>query len=258
MALFYRKLVRYVLIVLPVAAIAAVLLIVNPLNYPPDAQSAIAKSLEAAAGVQSYRMSFSGTQISDNGSSEILAELTFAVPDRTRLKLTVDGRTNEYISTGGEEFVNTGEGPVNSMVVFATGRFAALTESQPAEYLKSLEKIQILPEEEIDGVICLHYRGLCPDQGMEDMIAEMEKDLTEEQIQHLEKEFGVLSSTIEIELWIARDDYLLRQMTRNRTGGEKMHGIHSSTIRYYDFNRSVAIDPPLDSAGQLLPGWERE
>jgi hypothetical protein len=65
---------------------------------------------------------------------------------------------------------------------------------------------------------------------------------------------------IEIELWIGRDDYLIRQMKVNGKSPDDNEGskfvITNLTMKYYDINQSITIDPPLDADGQLLPGWQ--
>jgi hypothetical protein len=32
--------------------------------------------------------------------------------------------------------------------------------------------------------------------------------------------------------------------------------ITNATMKYYDINQPITIDPPLDADGQLLPGWQ--
>lgn len=67
----------------------------------------------------------------------------------------------------------------------------------------------------------------------------------------------VKSAQPEVELWIGQGDYLLRQMQQRRglsDGSTTASSTH--TLKYYDFNQPITIDPPLDASGQLLPGWQ--
>ena len=69
---------------------------------------------------------------------------------------------------------------------------------------------------------------------------------------------GSLNSTFTIEVWIGKDDYLIRQVKHNGqvflSNGEV--GTFSFLEVYYDFNEPIEIEPPLDADGKLLPGWQ--
>ena len=69
---------------------------------------------------------------------------------------------------------------------------------------------------------------------------------------------GSLNSTFTIEVWIGKDDYLIRQVNIDvqffKSDGEVYTG--SVTAEYYDFNEPIEIEPPLDADGKLLPGWQ--
>lgn len=86
-------------------------------------------------------------------------------------------------------------------------------------------ELQQLPDENIDGVDCLHYTVI--------------------------PRWGDSS----FEVWIGKDDYLIRQMTQ-RTEDE--NAISTYITRYYDFNADIVIKPPLATSGELLPGWAVE
>jgi len=61
----------------------------------------------------------------------------------------------------------------------------------------------------------------------------------------------------EIEVWIGKEDYLIRQVKhegQSSSGGGSLDTF-SSVVKYYDFNIPIVIEPPLDAVGNLLPGW---
>jgi len=62
----------------------------------------------------------------------------------------------------------------------------------------------------------------------------------------------------EIELWIGKNDNLIRQMiqTTQFPDGEGQLQTSSTTMTFYDFNEPIIIEPPLDSDGELLEGWQ--
>jgi hypothetical protein len=63
--------------------------------------------------------------------------------------------------------------------------------------------------------------------------------------------------SIEVELWVGKDDYLIRQMKRLDhmpewdAGTAEERWIRQSTvIRLYDFNEPISIEPPAADSGE--------
>ena len=55
-----------------------------------------------------------------------------------------------------------------------------------------------------------------------------------------------------VELWIGKEDYLLKRMRREQYA----NGFEAVIdLKFSDFNQPFTIDPPLDAQGNLLPGW---
>ncbi|GAH78417.1 unnamed protein product, partial [marine sediment metagenome] len=60
------------------------------------------------------------------------------------------------------------------------------------------------------------------------------------------------------ELWIGRDDYLIRQVKQDtQVPSEDIGQWNTSSAwwKYYDFNEPIEIEPPEAASGELLPGW---
>lgn len=81
-------------------------------------------------------------------------------------------------------------------------------------------ELKQLPNENIDGVDYLHYEAI--------------SRLT-----------GYLC-----EFLIYQDGYLVREKT------QRYEGNRTNSIKYYDFNTDISIEPSLTTTGELLPGWE--
>jgi hypothetical protein len=143
------------------------------------------------------------------------------------------------------------------------------------EHLNMLTAIEVLPEENIDGIVCFHYRGqvdneqyferyLQPilEKAYYDSFIKMnetrERKFTEEEI--IENVKKIIASAKEKdknkeynvktwEFWIGKDDYIIRQWEHF------LNGWSSWIVKYFDFNVPISIEAPLDAEGNLLPGW---
>lgn len=132
--------------------------------------------------------------------------------------------------------------------------------------LDSLVNIKKLSTEKIDGVMCLHYKA---NGDMEKMIAESKvkipenysldpSDASTQKILQDYEDFWRMRQE-NVEFWIGKDDYLLRQYVIVIQPSSESNLISSRNsrdiYRYYDFNEPIVIQAPLDSSGELLPGW---
>lgn len=228
-----------VFIAVPVAAILLTLLLLQPLVPSLGPQGVMAAAHAATAGLQSYRMSGSSTCIRTciifgEEISETAFEMKFAAPDRFHAKITIGGALLEFIVIGDKQYVrepdrdDLGEGVVTE---FAFVPLDILRREWTLKLLGSLTDLERLPDEKIDGVYCFRYRGRVDEPG---------------------------PMEIEVELWIGKDDYLIRQMKVNQEEGSEDNvqwGIYTSIVRYYDFNAPIEIEPPKTACGELLPGW---
>jgi hypothetical protein len=142
-----------------------------------------------------------------------------------------------------------------------------------------LTEIEVLPEENIDGVLCYHFRGIVDNnkyiesrqvqreqkarkQGFVFHPSETEQQFTE----NLEMEKKIIAgiwrkTKFTIDFWIGKDDYIIRQSKCHIVQPDdyiavlKFMSETLEVIKYYDFNVPISIKPPLDVEGDLLPGW---
>lgn len=229
---------RCAFIAVPVVVILLTLLL-QSLAPSLGPQRVMAAAHAATAGLQSYRMSASSTLTFDGETIETVIEMKFAAPDRFHTKITIDGALQEFIIVGNKQFIRE---PDNDQPGRFTVRFATaidiLSREKTLELLGQLTDLERLPDQKIDGVECFHYRGRI-----------------------VGEEAGGMR--IEVELWIGKDDYLIRQMKMEHEEilpedediGPWGPSTSSSVTRFYDFNEPIEIEPPKTACGELLPGW---
>jgi hypothetical protein len=254
---------RLALVAIPVVAILIALAVLQPWD---QAQSNIKKAYAATLDVQSFRLSCASTsEDSDGFSSQQDIEAEFASPDRYHVKITENEQAAEFIIIGDQQYIGSGSLSGAVLYSFTQGLSRSVSKEAVLSYLDKLTDIQSLSDELIDGVSCLHYLGRWD---VEKQIAETKRSLMEyyDEIgiepdeEGIDEELEILRSIeMEIELWIGRDDYLIRQMNMNGKFPDDDEGLKfviiSMTMKYYDLNQPITIEAPLDANGQLLPGW---
>jgi hypothetical protein len=255
-----RRWLRPVLIAAPfVLALAIVLPIVIP-NLALTPEKVLAKASTAILKVQSYRdmdkayqynpatqdMSIQTYQEEDefaNGSFHFNKEMLTSEPSYS----------HEQIGTGGQVYIRG-----DSSVITTAKEWQENTPSAKLtqEQLDMLTKIEVLPEESIDGVDCYHYRGTVD---IEKYIQKMQAIFSEEGLNinndMISQAFN--AKKITDEFWIGKDDYIIRQykeLITDTTGNIDL-GSSMEIVKYYDFNAPISIESPLDTQGNLLPGW---
>ena len=123
-----------------------------------------------------------------------------------------------------------------------------ITSDKQLELLNWLVELEKLPDEEIDGVSCSHYRGRLDQDSYVDMLRKRDEEAYEQippEYLELMRQYDLF-----VELWIDGDDYIRQQRSEVRfpepdstTGDEKwVSGV--STTRYFDFNEPIHIEPP--------------
>lgn len=131
--------------------------------------------------------------------------------------------------------------------------------------LEGLEHIEVLPDEVIDGVSCVHYRGSYDpfhlDALREQIENETDPDL-KEMLQHILEVQEQLKEEMEMtavaEVWIGKDDYLVRQkcvtQSWKMTDDEDINGTlfpvgtkvtFTGILKFSNFNEPVKIEVPL-------------
>jgi hypothetical protein len=212
--------IRYALAAIPVAIIVIILAVFQPWVSSSGLQAVLAKAIATMGNIQSFRVTSSPFIIFegiDNEEMKSDAEWEFVSPDRMHLKFEMNGKTSEYIRIG-EKIYFTKDTSITFPVL------PSLNIPSKENALKELESIiglRRLSDEIIDGINCVHYEG---------------KDKS--------------NPDTTIELWIGKEDYLVRQeirITNNQA---------PKVTKYYDINMHISIEAPVDSSGNLLPGWQ--
>jgi hypothetical protein len=252
-----RRWLRPVLVATPIVLVAAILL---PLLLPTlmlTPEKVLARAQAALTSVQSYQSSgavysyFNKQDVyvqSFKSKAEISGDRYYLIWDFNPREQTLEQINtpiyhHNVIGTKEWELIGIGElsygrGGSEAMLPSTAPTvqdFQAVTPSETLaqEQLDTLRDIEVLPEENIDSVLCYHYRGTI-DIGND---AEKKKAVKE--------------------LWIGKDDYILRRSMVTQEviiDGKSLAEIFY-VRKYYDFNLPISIKPPLDAEGNLLPGW---
>jgi hypothetical protein len=251
-----RRWMRPALAAIPVVIVLIVLLVLQPWGSFPS--GIIAKAYATTEGLLSYRTS-SSLVSTHNGETTIWdSELEYAAPDRYRSKFTLGNSTFEVITIGDKNYAWRADNTTDN--AWSAGIYVRPPSKEDTlSLLDLLTKIENLPDERIAGADCFHLRG---EFDMERW-AEKTKaafDPTdpryEEDVKSIEEQAAATEAVVEV--WIGKDDYLIRQVKHNvqvfASDGEV--GTFSYLEVYYDFNEPIEIEPPLDADGKLLPGWQ--
>ena len=235
---------RPVALSLSVVAIVAMLFVLQPWTGNNGYTTILAKAKEASQNIQSYCVNSYDTRVNTD-EPEIIQTVTdktleFILPDLAHLNYyhsypsTLNGVTTlkeerfeiycdgeyQYFRPEDKEFLSWGD-PYG--LHYANG--GSMSAEHAVAMLGFMDEPEQLDDEVIDGVTCLHYIG------------------------------NLKIGDAELEIWIGKDDYLIRQI-RQIVQSEKY--IETYITRYYNFNADITIELPLDDSGNLLSGWEKE
>jgi hypothetical protein len=219
---------RFSLAAIPIAIILITLFVLQPWNnVNNNSVMAMEQTISAMGKLNSYKVNESVTL----SSTTLEYNWEFSWPDRIHLMtqkimnttqngvLVQNEEINEYYFIGEKQYFlinNTKSLNYNSMINRVGG---IPDQGHTVEMLQYLSNPQELTEESIDGFPCFHFKG-SPMLG---------------------------SSTVE--LWIDKDQYLIRKMVQIYDSGEII------IRRYFDFNIPIAIQAPIAESGSLLNGW---
>lgn len=232
----------------------AILLITQPWALSP--QSVMAKAYAATSNLQSYRMFSSIKSTLEGKTLEATFETEFVAPDRHRGKATTNGDWVEFIIIGDKQYIRDSDPSRTTSVGVSSS--SILSKEDTLKIIDSLTDLEKLPDEKIDGVDCIHYRGMVDvDRVIEEQKAKLDprQPHYEEMLKGLE---DMRNMKTEVELWIGKEDYLIRQMKHDMQVPSEDTGkldTSSSLVKYYDFNEPIVIEPPESASGELLPGW---
>lgn len=247
------------------AAVAVlVLALVQPWSGSLEPQKVLAKTYTATEKLQSYRMTYSGTTSVDGNTSSHHMEVMFDAPDRYHIHIISDAKTDEFIIIGENQYVTNNASRI-SIIASYNSFSSVLSKQATLDLLDELTDLQILPEEKIEGIRCLHYLGKLD---MEKRIEETKRNLQAYNTESdkpamtdeaMEEMFGQIRSIdVTHEIWIGKDDYLIRQIKTEQRGPADKNGLIfvDMAMKYFDINQPVIIEPPVDADGNLLDGWQ--
>lgn len=257
---------RPALIAAPILALLVALTVLHPWSASLSPKAIIAEAHAATMGLQSYRMIGSTTSTFEGTTLESTFEMEFAAPNRYYGRTTIDGELYEFIVIGHKQYNREPDSSrlvISKIIVVVLG--SPPSKEETLELLSLLTDLEQLPDEKIEGIDCLHYRGrIDMDQVLEEQKAKVDRAQLgyQEMLRALKLQPKM---KIEIELWISKDDHLIRQMKRDMqiavmepvSGGvaqEKWDTVNSM-VKYYDFNKPIEIEPPEAASGELEPGW---
>ena len=220
----------------------------------PDPEEVITKAQVAIKEVQTYRSEMVYISTENGQTTRSSAQMEFVSPDRMHV-IPVNGNgTGESIRIGNTEY--RWESDSQNWQVHQWPESSNFT--NPAvrwvEGLDSLVGLVEMADEKIDGVDCLHYKGII------DMKARSEEERAkldpsqpgyEERMRALEL---YDRCQFQCEFWVGKEDFLLRQLKQHQevvfikyagedTEREERHST-TATYRFFDFNKPIQIEPP--------------
>lgn len=225
-----RKWLRPALVSIPLIAIMITLFILQPWNTANNSKGLLADIISASENIQSYRRSvFSST--SEEFWEFVLPDRLHGIINRSHTQTSsgvttlIEERTEYYII--GDKIYYLSDNAIDMSQEHTRNTYKYVWGIPTVEYI--LGKLQFdwelkqLPDENIDGIDYLHYEAISRVTGYPcEFLIDQDGSLVREKIQRYES-----------------------------------HGtIENNSIKYYDFNTDISIEPPLTTTGELLSGWE--
>jgi hypothetical protein len=249
-----------------------------PARAPEDV---LAQALANTQSLKSFRV-YDFAEIRPPETTEWLTnyykEVDIAGPDRihTKARFTLDltklnndsaiWENDEFIIYGNTVYLKDSTQPLDYDPEIIGQGWSDFTASlqQPDNFLKLLANTKMISNEEIDGILCLCYKSqVNMDAWVKQQLADAEErahlhnySWTEEHAQVLEDMWR--SRQVVLEFWIGKRDQTIHQWRMTDTAdGNNTYILPDGreTIRYYDFNEEITVEPPLDDQGNILPGW---
>jgi hypothetical protein len=214
-----------------------------------DLRATTTRARMATLAAESWREQGAASYSADGEVLEITWEGEVAAPDRWRVRITTEtGQWCEATRIGEQSYVRTSM--PDSGGAAGGGACVMLPITEVLEPLDLLIDLEQLPDEDIDNVQCLHYRGkIDMDAFVQREEAKTGSQLPPELLELMRR------GSMEVELWVGKDDYLIRQISRLdhmpelEGGTAEERWIRQSTVmRFYDFNEPISIEPPPDSS----------
>lgn len=245
--------------------VALLVLLMLPLaacDQQASLRDAVARAITKTVEAQSFRATVNSITLTDTHTHSSSSEWVYAAPDCWHSLETVvlDGGGNvtisighgreivipsgwsEVIIVGGKCYVRQSNKPEWKLQPFIWNPRILEMELEPYRFLVNLEK---LPDEEIRGVNCSHYRGKVDQDSYVDMLEETAERSDEEWLRPPLLE-SARSEEHVAELWIDGDGYIRQTNAERRSLDPYGKWATSFTImRYSDFDEPITIEPPL-------------
>ena len=211
-----------------------------------DLRRITTRAIRSTLAAESWREQGTSSYSADGDTQETSWEGEFAAPDRSRVKITIEtGMWCEATRIGEQSYVRASPMP-DSGDARGGAACVMLPITEALEPLDLLIDLEQLPDEEIDSVQCLHYRGkIDMDAFVEKEKAEMGSQLPPELLELMRR------GSMEVELWVGKDDYLILQMKRLDHMPEWEAGTAEASwirqtmvVRFSDFNEPISIEAP--------------
>jgi hypothetical protein len=233
----------------------------------------IASAYAATEALQSYRMSGS-TIVSANGQSSVVGfEWEFTDKDRYHGKIIQGAPANsveEFIIVGESQYQRISEGNQFSTTIIDVSGEGAFNVFNPfpgkqgtLDLLNSLIDLSDLPDTEISGVQTTHHRGRVDiDKIVDEQAAILDPNAADYQanLDFLDIQRKII---INVDLWIGKDDFQIRQMrlegiapTTGSGGVEQGDPMKwDTTVEFFDFDEPISIESPLTVSGEVQSEW---
>ena len=263
-----QKFLRPTLVMAVIAVVVTAALLFRFSDGSPVGR--IAAAYAATEALQSYRMSGSNIVSVNNRSSEVKFTWEFADKDRYHVKIFESGKAEEFIIVGEDQYEwVSADNQFSSTIIDVSGEgafnvFNPFPGKQGTLYLlNSLVDLRDLPDTEINGVQTTHQRGRVDiDKIMDDQAATLDPNAADYQanLDFLDIQRKI---TINVDLWISKDEFQIRQMKLTgvapitTSGGiEQIGGMTwDTTVKFSDFNEPIRIERPLTDSGDVHSYW---
>ncbi len=233
-----------------------------------EPQEIIARCQAKMYGLQSYRAEIVSTTVTSEGAKVNSNKTAYVAPDRYHCRSDGEDSWLEYIFIGNDQYYRASYGPEWRKGGVFDNRQIMIQISDNFKILGSLRNVDKLPNQNIDGAECYHYRT----EQRADIDIEAQIQAVKEQLfdnpellsgtdsmsmdeilaQYREQLERAAQGQTTIDLWIDKEDYLLRQMEITKHSleadpeGNETWGTITSEYRWYDFNEHIEIAaPPL-------------
>ena len=247
---------------MPVAArvvLSAVLLaalgfgLVSQFNKSPDFWPKVAAVNEEVTACRV--MVYERDSVFDAAPDFLAQETSFVAPDTSDTTVYFIYGSERIISSGGQFYVRT---PENTHMITPDSRLYLQNVAKPdaAKSLDSMNyytKLEQLPDEMIDGKLCLHYRATGNNKKYYEYLLKQSDPQSEAHkafAAYLADDSAWMDE--QLDTWISKDDYLVRRQDRSQQYPNSVYFVTHSLLYFYD---DVEVMLPLDNTGKTLKGW---